>query len=58
MLEFPGGRGNGGIRCLGKYVGNKGGWKEVGINSVFYNGYIYNSNYNNIEKSNYLCYIV
>lgn len=25
MLEFPGGRGNGGIRSLGKYVGNVGG---------------------------------
>ena len=22
MLEFPGGRGIGGIRCLGEYVGN------------------------------------
>ena len=29
MLEFPGGRGIGGIRCEGKYVGNSGGVLEM-----------------------------
>ncbi len=37
MLEFPGGRGNGGIRCLGEYVGNVCGkcGRCVGKGEVF-----------------------